>query len=105
VNHGGQPDPLRSHPPILPEETEAGRLPREVTQLGPLAESGLIGPRSLEAQLPGPCPSGPGQVPGQATGPWAQLTGPRSLGSQRSSVSTLGSCWPALTAQPGALPQ
>lgn len=39
-------------PATLLEETEAGRLPGEVTQLGSHAESSLIEPRSPVPQLP-----------------------------------------------------
>lgn len=46
-----QPDPVPSYPPSLRKLRRAG-CPGEVTQLGSLAESGLIGPRSPAPQLP-----------------------------------------------------
>lgn len=47
-----QPDPVPSYPPSLRKLRRAA-CPGEVTQLGSLAESGLIGPRSPAPQLPG----------------------------------------------------
>ena len=47
-----QPDPVPSYPPSLRKLRRAG-CPGEVTQLGSLAESVLIGPRSPVPQLPG----------------------------------------------------
>lgn len=47
-----QPDPVPSYPPSLRKLRPAG-CPGEVTQLGSLAESGLIGPRSPAPQFPG----------------------------------------------------
>lgn len=47
-----QPDPVPSYPPSLRKLRPAG-CPGEVTQLGSLAESGLIRPRSPVPQLPG----------------------------------------------------
>lgn len=47
-----QPDPVPSYPPSL-RKLRRAVCPGEVTQLGSLAESGLIGPRSPAPQLPG----------------------------------------------------
>lgn len=63
-----QPDPVPSYPPSLRKLRRAG-CPGEVTQLGSLAESGLIGPRSPVPQLPGflgpEVPWGPGRSKAQ----------------------------------------
>lgn len=86
-----QPDPVPSCPPSLRKLRPAG-CPGEVTQLGSLAESGLIGPRSPVPQLPGF--RGLRSL-GDWAGPnrsWTPLTwAPRNLDDQHSSVGTLGS--------------
>lgn len=59
--------------PSSPRKLRRAGCPREVTQLGSLAESGLIGPRSPAPQLPGfrgpEVPRGPGRSKGHSWTP------------------------------------